>query len=93
MYVALGNLNETKPTGPDGIPARVLRYCSCVLASPIKHLFSQCTLQSYLPKQWKIHQIVPVFKSGDRSSVKNYQPISLLCCISKVLDRIIHDKV
>ena len=78
VYIALANLDESKATGPDGIPARVLKYCSCVLASPIRHLFSQCILQSYLPKEWKIHQIVPVFKSGDRSSVKNYRPISLL---------------
>ena len=93
VYVALTNLDETKATGPDGILVRVLKCCSSVLANPIKHLFSQCILQSYLPKEWKIHQIVPVFKSGDRSSVKNYRLISFLCCISKVLERIIHDKV
>ena len=93
VYITLTNLDETKATGPDGIPTRVLKHCSCVLASPIKHLFSQCILQSYLSKEWKIHQIVPIFKSGDRSSVKKYRPISLLCCTSKVLERIIYDKI
>ena len=93
VYVALANKGATKATCPGGIPARVLKYCSCVLASPIKYLFSQCVLRSYLPKEWKVHQIVPVFRSGDRNFVRNYWSISLLCCVSKVLERIIHDKV
>ena len=40
---------------------------------------------SYLPTEWRIHQVTPVFKSGDRDSINNYHPISLLCCVSKVL--------
>ena len=43
----------------------------------------------YIPEEWRIHLIIPIFKSGDRSAVKNYRPISLLCTISKVLERIV----
>ena len=46
-----------------------------------------------IPKEWKIHQIVPVFKSGDKSLVQNYRPISLLCNISKILEHIINNKI
>ena len=38
---AVANLDETKATSLDGTPARVLKYCSCILVSPIKHLSSQ----------------------------------------------------
>ena len=40
-----------------------------------------------------MHVISPIFKSGDRSSVRNYRPISLLCTVSKVLERIVHEKI
>ena len=32
---------------------------------------------------------MPVFKSGDNSLVKNYRPISLMCIVSKVLEKIV----
>ena len=35
----------------------------------------------------------PSYKSPDRSSVKNYCPISLLCITSKVLETLIHSKI
>ena len=40
-----------------------------------------------------MHLITPIFKSGDRSSVNNYWPISLLCILSKVFEQIIYDQV
>lgn len=46
-----------------------------------------------VPTGWKVHKIVPVFKAGDPSSVKNYRPISLLSNISKVLERLVFNKV
>ena len=37
--------------------------------------------------------MTPIFKSGDKSHVKNYRPISLLCIVSKVLEHLIYNKV
>ena len=41
--------------------------------------------------EWKCHSITPIHKSGDKSQVTNYRPISLLCIISKVLERLVYD--
>ncbi len=38
-----------------------------------------------------MYMITPVHKSGDRTLVINYRPISLLCVISKVLERIVYN--
>ena len=37
--------------------------------------------------------VTPIFKSGNKVSVKNYRPISLLCIISKVFERIVFGKI
>ena len=37
--------------------------------------------------------ITPIPKKGSLTEIKNYRPISLLCVLSKVLERIIYNKV
>ena len=37
--------------------------------------------------EWKLANVVPVYKKGDREYTENYRPISLLSIISKVLER------
>ena len=39
------------------------------------------------------HIIIPVFKSGEKNLVSNYRPISLLCNVSKVLEKLVYDKI
>ena len=48
--------------------------------------------KSYLPAEWRCHHITPIHKSGDRSTITNYRPISLLSCLSKILERLVFDK-
>ena len=37
--------------------------------------------------------ITPIPKSGDLSSIRNYRPISLLCILSKVMEKLVYDKI
>ena len=90
---ALNNLKPNKARGIDNIAPVILKNCAFALALPIHHLFTISLHSRNLPCEWKIHKIIPVFKSGDKTSVANYRPISLLCVISKALERLVYDKV
>ena len=92
-YDALASLDPSKAMGIDGIPPGVLKFTVDALYKPIHHLFSLCISKSYIPLEWRCHKITPVPKSADKSYVSNYRPISLLCCISKALERIVFDKM
>ena len=93
VYSALVNLDVNKATGMDNVGPKFLKHCAISFFQPIHHLFNLTLSNSVIPDDWKVHQIVPVFKSGDRSLVQNYRPISLLCNVSKVLEYIINDKI
>ena len=75
------------------IAPRILKSCACTLSLPLLHLFTTSLNTSSIPYEWKIHKIIPVYKSKDKTSVTNYRPISLLCNVSKVFERLIYDKV
>ena len=89
----LKTLDPAKASGSDGIGCSLLKYGCYALFSPLFHLFSMCLLQHDIPTEWKLHTISPIFKAGDKTSIKNYRPISLLSCSSKVLERLIYNKI
>ena len=89
IYEILVSLDSSKAMGTDNISPKLLKYCANLLCDPIQHLFQMSLSNSYLPIEWRTHCVTPIFKSGDRSKVSNYRPISLLCVISKVFEKII----
>ena len=86
----LRQLNPTKATGPDGIPAPVLKACSAELARPLSKLFTCCLRSGIQPQHWKVANVVPVHKRKSKSSPSNYRPVSLLSILSKVMETIVN---
>ena len=71
-----------KSTGPDCIPARLLKELSMELAPALTHIFQASLQQGRIPTKWEKANVVPIFKKSNRSLPSNYHPISLtnLCC-------------
>ncbi len=93
VYSQLASLDVTKAKGLDGIGPSVLKFCSLALCEPLCHLFQLSVNQHRIPAEWKLHAITPIHKSGDKSLVSNYRPISLLSSTSKVLEKLIYARL
>jgi len=93
VYNALINLNPNKAGRIDNIAPVVVKNCAHALTLPIHHLFTASLRSGNIPNEWKIHKIIPIYKSSDKTLVKNYHPIFLLCIILKVLERLIRNKM
>jgi len=83
----LRQLDVNKATGPDGIPSRLLKETAEQIAPSLTKLFNKSLQLGVVPSDWKLANLVPIFKTGKRELVENYRPISLLPVISKVLER------
>ena len=93
VFKALRSLDVSKAMGYDSNSHTVLKHCAMALYQPLYHIFSLSLSQHYLPLEWRTNLIKPVYQSGDRSSVRNYRSISLLCIVSKVLEKIVYDNI
>ena len=87
------NLDTSKATGPDDIPALVLKMAAPELAKPLARLFQLCFDSGYMPAQWKCANVIPCYKKGDKHTPGNYRPISLLSIMSKVMEKLISKKM
>jgi hypothetical protein len=86
----IGLLNKGKATGPDGISNMILSKVGSVIAEPFSNFFNFSIETGTFPTKWKTSNITPVYKNkGDKSDVKNYRPISLLCFASKLFEKVI----
>ena len=65
----LNQLDITKATGPDGISNRILRETSHQIAPSLCILFNMSIQKSCFPSDWKLANVVPVFKKGDTEHV------------------------
>ena len=78
-------LDLSKASGPDCIPVVVLKNREPELSYILAELFNKCLKDSCFPYCWKVSSVVPVCKNvGERSTAKNYRPVSLLSVVSKV---------
>ena len=89
----LQELDPHKATGPDNIPANLLKQTASQIAPLLVLIFQASVNQGKLPDDWKLAYITPIFKKGNRRSASNYRPISITSICCKVLEHIFHSHI
>lgn len=86
-------LKNTLKLDIDGISAFFLKKCSISLSFALQYIFNLSLKLGKFIDQWKFSTITPVHKSGVKSDISNYRPISKLSNVSKVFEHIVYDKI
>jgi Reverse transcriptase (RNA-dependent DNA polymerase)/Endonuclease-reverse transcriptase len=89
----LTKLNITKSAGPDNIHPRILFELKDFIAYPLKLMYEESFKQKKLPLDWRSANISTLFKTGSKSDVSNYRPVSLTSIVCKIMESIIKDNV
>ena len=72
----------------------VVRNYEPKLSYMLAELLNKVRKQSCFPDSWKLSSLVPVFKNvGERSIAKNYDPVSVLFVVSKVLEKLVNNRI
>ena len=46
------------------------------------------------PDCWKVSLVVPIYKNiGERSTAKNYRPVSLLSVVNKIFEKLVNNRI
>lgn len=85
----IGKRPNKKSTGNDGLPFTIIKQFSPLMHLFLTILFNQCLAISYFPEFWKSARVTAIPKPNkDSSVITNWRPISQLCCLSKIFEKL-----
>ena len=82
-------LKVNKASGPDLIPARILKLAAFPLSHCLTIIFQASLSTGTVPEDWKQANITSVFKKGEFFKASNYRLVSLTCICSKLLEHVV----
>ncbi|KAJ4436396.1 hypothetical protein ANN_19028 [Periplaneta americana] len=87
-------LGPHKASGADGIQKIILQHLPRSAMKRIAEVINNILASGHYPIPWKEAHVVLFPKPGkDKTNPSNYRPISLLSCLSKLAERVIHRRV
>ena len=91
---ALRKVKTNKATGPDNVPAWILKHHASILAGPLTAIFNASLREGIIPETWKSANVIPVPKVNPPNTIeKDVRPIALTPIASKTLESIILNMV
>ena len=88
----LGSL-KNGAAGYDEINACLLKLVSPFISEPLMYLCNQSLSEGLFSTELKLANVIPSYKSDYSFVFNNYRPVSLVCVISKVFEKVMHNRL
>ena len=88
------NLRNPKAPGQDNVNNILIKNLPPKGFEYIKFIINSCLKFNHFPKVWKHAKVIPIPKPGKPANeLSSYRPISLLSSISKILERVLLNRI
>ena len=84
---------KNNATGSDDISAVYLKMSLPSIANPLVYICNMSLSEGVFPTQLKMANVVPLYKCDDPMMFNHYRPVSLLCTLSKVFEKIMYNRL
>ena len=89
----ISKFKSSKAVGPFSIPIFVLKMVKSVISEPLEYLINMSFSNGIVPNDFKIANVIPIYKKGSLSCTCNYRPISLLSIFDKLLEKLMYKRL
>ena len=90
---AINQLKNGKASGPDKVTITLVKDACEFIAHPLMLIYNSSLTNGVFPDIWKLARVNPIYKSGPKTDVNNYRPISIISVFSRMLERLTHDQL
>ena len=89
----IASLPAKRSCGLDNISNILLKELAPILCEPLSIITNLSMHSGIFPDLMKLVEVVPLYKSKSRENETNYRPISLLTTMSKVVEKVVYERV
>lgn len=93
IVMHIKSLKNNCAPGPDGIGSKLIKYLHIYLTKPLTHIINLIFKTATVPSSFKTSIITPIYKSGDKTKITNYRPISVINNFAKIFEKCLKDKL
>ena len=87
------SLKSKNTGGHDGISSKILKHCAHIISNPLTYICNMSLTTGIFPDRCKYAIVRPTHKKGEITEMDNYRPISLLMTCSKILERVMLNRL
>ena len=89
----VNSAKSKKACGYDNIDPYVVQQVIPQIATQLAHIFNRSFTTGIVPNKLKIAKVIPIYKNENPELFANYRPISILPSISKILERLMYNRL
>ena len=76
-----------------GISPKLVKISANVISNPLCIIFNKSFQEGMFPNMLKTANIFPIYKADSKLKACNYRPISILPILSKILEKLMHQRI
>ena len=89
----VNSFKSSSAAGYDNICMNIIKQSIHLIVEPITHIINLSITNGIVPDKMKLARVIPVLKCNDQTQLSNYRPISVLPVFSKILERVIYNRM
>ena len=93
VKLALGSITRNKASGGNGIPVELFQILKYEAVKVLHSICQQIWKTQQCPQDWKRSVFIPIPKKGNAKECSNYHTIALISHATKVMLKILQDRL
>ncbi|KAG8324947.1 hypothetical protein J6590_108346 [Homalodisca vitripennis] len=89
----IDTLKSKTSAGEDEMSSKIIKKCKKEIITPLTDIINKSLTQGTFPSQLKLAKVYPKYKGGPTNEPSSYRPISLISTFSKILERVVLNRL
>ena len=93
IFDVINSFSSSNCEDPVKISPRLYKLGAQQLSIILTKMINECFLRGHFPACLKNAKVIPIFKDGKLDELGNWRPISITCCTSKLIEKLIKNRL